>query len=230
MSEESTPSVPAEEARAEDSRPRAIAHALPRSRSTNEPAPALQVEDRSGRAMFHSLADAFKQRGFPGETATLEWGEARALTFGGTVDDLSPIRRDGVPLGADTRYALARVPVGRGRCRRDHRAGVQAGDAGRSARPPTWSARSPPRRPSRGADGRDGHHGQPLAGRRDRERNPERLSRVARAWPVDRRERSAADGQRRPRLLVTTGLAPRGTVSQGHVRRAERRSAAGSPR
>lgn len=72
----------------------------------HEPEPVLQVEDRAGSSAFTSLADAFRQRGFPGETATVEWGEYRSLTWtGGTVDLLNPLRRDGVPLGADQRYA-----------------------------------------------------------------------------------------------------------------------------
>jgi hypothetical protein len=65
----------------------------------------LRVEERAGPPQFFSLADAFKERGFPAQTATLEWGEARALTFAGTVTDLSQLRRDGGPLGADTRWA-----------------------------------------------------------------------------------------------------------------------------
>jgi hypothetical protein len=65
----------------------------------------LRVEDRAGTAEFFSLADTFKQRGFPSQTATLDWGEARALTFAGTITDLGQLRRDGVPLGADTRWA-----------------------------------------------------------------------------------------------------------------------------
>lgn len=32
------------------------------------------------------------------------------MTFGGTVDNLSPIRRDGAPLGADTRYVWPAFP------------------------------------------------------------------------------------------------------------------------
>jgi phage head maturation protease len=103
---DSTPSVPAEEARVEDKKTEERSEV----KVINEPEPVLQVEDRSGSPMFYSLADAFKQRGFPAQTATLEWGEARALTFGGTVDNLSPVRRDGVALGADTRYVWPAFP------------------------------------------------------------------------------------------------------------------------
>lgn len=83
-------------------------------RVVSEPAPVLQVEDRSGPEQFHSLADAFKARGFPAQTATLEWGEARTLTFG-AIDNLSLVRRDGAPLGADQRWvwpAFESVAVG----------------------------------------------------------------------------------------------------------------------
>jgi hypothetical protein len=66
---------------------------------------SLRVEDRAGANRVRSLADAFRQRGFPNEVATVEWGEFRTATFGGTIDDLSPVRRDGVALGADKRYA-----------------------------------------------------------------------------------------------------------------------------
>lgn len=115
VSEESTPSVPAEEARAEDESEERKA---PEVKVVNEPPPNsgnLRVEDRSGAPQFSSLADAFKQRGFPAETATLEWDEARALTWGGTIDVMNPLRRDGAPLGADQRYvwpAFESVAVG----------------------------------------------------------------------------------------------------------------------
>lgn len=76
------------------------------ARVVSEPTPILQVEDRSG-ATFQGLTEAFRSRGFPGETATISWGEYRSATFGGgTVVDLNPVRRDGVPLGADQRYAF----------------------------------------------------------------------------------------------------------------------------
>jgi HK97 family phage prohead protease len=78
----------------------------PEVRVTNEPEPILQVEDRSGGPMFESLTDAFRQRGFPGETATISWGEFRAASFAGTIPSLNPIYRDGIPLGADQRYAF----------------------------------------------------------------------------------------------------------------------------
>jgi HK97 family phage prohead protease len=71
----------------------------------------LQVTDRTEQATFHSLADAFRARGFPGETATLDWGEYRTLSWGGTVDGLSPERYQGVALGADQRYAFPAFPA-----------------------------------------------------------------------------------------------------------------------
>jgi HK97 family phage prohead protease len=78
----------------------------PEVKVVHEPAPALKVEDRAQSPAFASLADAFEQRGFPAQTATLGWNEFRALSFGGTVTDLSPVRRDGGPLGADQRFAF----------------------------------------------------------------------------------------------------------------------------
>lgn len=100
VSEETAPSVPAEEARTED---KAEERKAPDVKVTHEPPPVLNVEDRSGSTEFRSLTDAFEQRGFPAQTATIEWGEARALTFG-AINDLAQIRRDGAALGADQRW------------------------------------------------------------------------------------------------------------------------------
>jgi HK97 family phage prohead protease len=73
----------------------------------------LRVEDRT--VQRGGLAAAFRRAGFPNETATISWGEFRTATFSGDMDDLAPVRRIGVPLGSDTRYAypaFAQVAVG----------------------------------------------------------------------------------------------------------------------
>jgi len=75
----------------------------------------LRVEERAISPEFISLGAAYQERGFPNRTAALDWTEYRALSFGGTVDNLAPLRRDGVPLGADTRYlwpAFESIAVG----------------------------------------------------------------------------------------------------------------------
>jgi Caudovirus prohead serine protease len=75
-----------------------------------EPAGSLRVEDRAGGAGGRRLVDEFRSRGFPGETATISWGEYRAAMFSGSIEDLAPVRRDGVPLGSDMRYAFPAFP------------------------------------------------------------------------------------------------------------------------
>jgi HK97 family phage prohead protease len=69
----------------------------------------LQVEDRTA-ARPAGLANAFRRAGFPGETATITWGEFRTATFSEPVDVLNPTRTTGVPLGADVRYAFPAFP------------------------------------------------------------------------------------------------------------------------
>ena len=76
-------------------------HALPASEpdtDTDEdrpqpPAGGLQVEDRvtASEPARRGLADEFRSRGFPGETATLPWDEfeARAVTWTGSVDNIN---------------------------------------------------------------------------------------------------------------------------------------------
>lgn len=85
-----------------------------RSEEPNEQrAGGLQVEDRATAAP--SLTAAFRREGFPGEAATIDWGEYRAASFGGNAEDLSPIRRPGIDLGHDRRWiypALPQVAVG----------------------------------------------------------------------------------------------------------------------
>jgi len=72
----------------------------------------LRVEDRSGpNRPARGLAEAFRADGFPGETAVVDFGEFRAATFTGSLDNLAPgPRRTGVNLGADSRYAWPVFP------------------------------------------------------------------------------------------------------------------------
>ncbi len=66
----------------------------------------LTVEDRNQGTAPRGLAATFRERGFPEERATIEWGEFRSASFAGETPDLNPIRRQGVPLGQDMRYAF----------------------------------------------------------------------------------------------------------------------------
>lgn len=104
MSDSSTSPVPAEEARAEDSE-----KTEDRERDDRRHG-SLKVEHRTQRPGGRGLAEEFRSRGFPGERATLGWDEYRAITLPSPVDDLSPSRQEGVPLGADQRYAYPSVP------------------------------------------------------------------------------------------------------------------------
>jgi phage head maturation protease len=77
-----------------------------------EPPPAargtLRVADHAAPTAARGLADEFRSRGFPGETATVEFErvfEQRAVTWTGSVDNLNPTRRTGAPLAFDQRYA-----------------------------------------------------------------------------------------------------------------------------
>ena len=80
----------------------------------------LQVTDRvtaPAEIRNRGLADEFRSRGFPAETATIGFGEFRAATFTGSVDTLSPVSAQGVNLGIDQRYAwpvFGRVNVSAG--------------------------------------------------------------------------------------------------------------------
>ena len=75
------------------------------------PAGNLRVEDRTGpNRPARGLAEAFRENGFPGETAVVDFGEFRAATFSGTADTMNPVRRNGVDLGADQRYAWPAFP------------------------------------------------------------------------------------------------------------------------
>jgi phage head maturation protease len=77
-----------------------------------DPPPAargtLRVADHAAPAAARGLADEFRSRGFPGETATVDFErvfEQRAVTWTGSVDNLSPARRTGAALAFDQRYA-----------------------------------------------------------------------------------------------------------------------------
>src|SRR5206468_3619074 len=75
MSESSTSEVRTEEERAEDT---------DNIEERKLPAGSLRVEDRAGPPpLFTKLTDAFRARGFPAETASLDWGEYRSLSWGG---------------------------------------------------------------------------------------------------------------------------------------------------
>ena len=84
------------------------------ARSTPAAAPgSLRVEDRNAATPRRGLADEFRSRGFPGEVATMPWEEyeQRAVTWSAAVDLLAaPVRREGVPLGFDVRYAWPAFP------------------------------------------------------------------------------------------------------------------------
>ena len=68
------------------------------------------------------MAEEFRSRGFPGERSIMDWidferlnFEDRAVTWSASIDALSQVRREGVPLGVDTRYAwpaFGRIGVG----------------------------------------------------------------------------------------------------------------------
>lgn len=83
---------------------------MPPAATSREPAGSLRVEERAEFAGFESLADAFRSRGFPNETATITADEFRSVTFaGGTVTQMNEMKTVGVPLGADQRYAWQAV-------------------------------------------------------------------------------------------------------------------------
>ena len=75
----------------------------------NEPEPALRVEDRQVAAPMGAY-EAFKANGFPSEQATIEFGEFRGASFGGTITTLNQVRQDGGELGYDRRWAWPAFP------------------------------------------------------------------------------------------------------------------------
>jgi len=87
--------------------------AAPESTTEDRAAPVtggLQVEDRVSAGETRSLAEQFRHNGFPGETATIDWGEFRAATFTGSVDTLAPTSSSPTALGFDIRYAYPAFP------------------------------------------------------------------------------------------------------------------------
>lgn len=74
------------------------------------PAGSLRVEERAEVGAFQSLTDAYRSRGFPGEVATVEWGEWRTATFAGTATLNPTPYQAGVGLGADIRYVFPILP------------------------------------------------------------------------------------------------------------------------
>ena len=85
----------------------------PPEETPRPPAGCLRVEDRATGPAPRTLAEEFRSRGFPGETATMAWDEfeSRAVTWSGGIDNLNTQRRQGVPLGADTRYGWPAFPA-----------------------------------------------------------------------------------------------------------------------
>jgi phage head maturation protease len=95
----------------------------PEARSAPDPAPTppepptpstglLRVETRAGGDRPQGLAECFRSRGFPGERAVIPWSEfeERAVTWTASVDLMNQMRRIGVPLPLDQRYAWPAFP------------------------------------------------------------------------------------------------------------------------
>jgi HK97 family phage prohead protease len=75
---------------------------------------SLRVEERAERPLIHNLADLYGQRGFfENRIAQITWDEYRSFTWsaGTTLVDLNPVRREGVPLGYNTRWLYPVVPT-----------------------------------------------------------------------------------------------------------------------
>jgi phage head maturation protease len=70
----------------------------------------LKIEDRVEGVSPRGLADEFRVRGFPGETAEMTYDEFRALAWTGNINTLAPVRREGVPLPFDERWAFPVLP------------------------------------------------------------------------------------------------------------------------
>jgi phage head maturation protease len=103
--------------------PPGIGGNTPEARSVPDPTPTppepstpsqglLRVESRSGGDRPQSLAECFRSRGFPGERAVIPWSEfeERAVTWTASVDLMNQMRRIGVPLPLDQRYAWPAFP------------------------------------------------------------------------------------------------------------------------
>ena len=79
----------------------------------------LDVDDRRSTSAPRGLAELFRARGFPAELATISFEEfeQRAVTWTASLDAMAPVRRQGEPLAADTRWLwpiLQRVGVDSG--------------------------------------------------------------------------------------------------------------------
>jgi HK97 family phage prohead protease len=85
----------------------------PTPESPRPPAGSLRVESRSGGDRPLTLAGCFRSRGFPSErVAEIPWQEfeERAVTWSASVDVMNQMRRIGVPLPLDQRYAWPAFP------------------------------------------------------------------------------------------------------------------------
>jgi HK97 family phage prohead protease len=87
---------------------------LQEARTESEPLPVgsgLNVEDRAAitERPRLGLADEFRSRGFPGEIASIPYDEYRTLTAP-TTNTVNVPRVEGVPYGADERYAYSAFP------------------------------------------------------------------------------------------------------------------------
>jgi Caudovirus prohead serine protease len=73
---------------------------------------SLRVENRAEVPRVESLAEMFESRGFPTSPASVTWDEFRTLTWsaGTVLTDLNPVRREGVALGYDQRWAYPAFP------------------------------------------------------------------------------------------------------------------------
>jgi uncharacterized protein len=90
------------------------AHELTVDERQRPPAGSLRVEERTGDIRFRTLADLYAERGFfENRTARVGWDEYRSFTWsaGTVLTDLNPIRREGVPLGYDTRWLYPVLPT-----------------------------------------------------------------------------------------------------------------------
>jgi len=75
---------------------------------------SLRVSERTGAPPFQSLADLYAERGFfENRTASVTWDEYRSFTWsaGTVLTDLNAVRREGVPLGYDTRWVFPALPT-----------------------------------------------------------------------------------------------------------------------
>jgi len=74
---------------------------------------SLRVQERDDTPAFTSLADLYAQRGFfENRSASVTWDEFRSFTWsaGTVLTDMTPVRREGVPLAHDTRWLYPAFP------------------------------------------------------------------------------------------------------------------------